>query len=75
VWGLPRHQSPSHDVRETTEQGVTPPRDSGAKDTVARPLDGGTLYLVGNARTGEGSSGGATTLHRDHSGSRIYEAR
>jgi hypothetical protein len=33
-----------------------------AKGTVAKPLDGGALTLVGNAHAGEGTHGGADTL-------------
>jgi hypothetical protein len=51
----------------TTKQGATPPRDLGAKGTVARPLDGGALSLAGNAHAGEWSNGGATTLRCGHS--------
>jgi hypothetical protein len=34
------------------------------RDTVMKPLDGGTLSLVGNAHAGEGHRGGVVFLHR-----------
>jgi hypothetical protein len=34
----------------------------GPKGTITKPLDGGTLYLVGNARAGEGNHDSAATL-------------
>jgi hypothetical protein len=71
------------DARAGTEP--EPPLDAaasagghGPKGTVAKPLDGGTLSLAGNALAGEGTRGGAATLSGRHgcfSGSRVCGAR
>jgi hypothetical protein len=41
-----------------------------SRDTVAKPLDGGALNLVGNAHAGEGHRGGVISFTVDCHGSK-----